>query len=130
MSNSMSVFKSKRNLKPLFKPKTQANFFSFNCHPARDKVPDALSRLDDVLDDLHLILHGGKVGGLHGRDVDVLPPEGDLLLDGRAVVPAPALNLADELVEALEGVVAVAQDSGEFLRSVVIERFVIQVVSW
>ena len=93
-------------------------------------MADALSRLDDVLDDLHLVLHGGEVGGLHGRDVDVLPPEGDLLLDGRAVVPAPALNLADELVEALEGVVAVAQDSGEFLRSVVIERFVIQVVSW
>ena len=125
MSNSMSVSKSKRNLKPLFKTKTQANFFSFNCHPARDKVPDALSRLDDVLDDLHLILHGGKVGGLHGRDVDVLEPEGDLLLDGRAVVvvvPA-ALNLADELVEALEGVVAMAQDSGEFLRSMAMVTF-------
>ena len=121
----MSLSKSKRNLKPLFKTKTQANFFSFNCHPARDKVPDALSRLDDVLDDLHLILHGGKVGGLHGRDVDVLEPEGDLLLDGRAVVvvvPA-ALNLADELVEALEGVVAMAQDSGEFLRSMAMVTF-------
>ena len=84
---------------------------------ARDKVPDALSGLNDVLDDLHLVLHGGEVVGLHGRDVDVLEPEGDLLLDcGGRVGTTAALDLANELVQALEGIVAVAQDSGELLR--------------